>query len=408
MGCWQYLSRESSRVRRLGRSLVLLPWLFPPVATATVFLWMFESPQGVFDSVFKSLHLTHTTPYFFQTSNDALIIVILLNIWIGIPFNFLVIQSGLQSIPPNLHEAAVVDGANWWKELTRVTIPMLRETLLTVLMLGILGTMNVFAFVWILTQGGPADATMLPGLLAYAEAFVDFQYGQGAAIILIVVVVLLVSSRPRSCSTRSKTPRMSAAPRRCSPTRKGYSVTSLAERPVPAGVAVAGKESERLLAPQGPSVSKSFAAGRRHLGRLGLLITMFCLLFPVYWLVQSSFSTQLELFHTPAYFFPRTRACKAFRGAWPVISGDLWHSAVIAMGTVVVTLFVAITAGYGICWPGRAAPRPSSGYWSWWAGLPDHYVRNPALQLLYTPAACSTPTRASSSPTLCTRYHSVS
>jgi multiple sugar transport system permease protein len=199
--------RESSRVRRLGRSLVLLPWLFPPVATATVFLWMFESPQGVFDSVFKSLHLTHTTPYFFQTSNDALIIVILVNIWIGIPFNFLVIQSGLQSIPPNLHEAAVVDGANWWKELTRVTIPMLRETLLTVLMLGILGTMNVFAFVWILTQGGPANATMLPGPLAYAEAFVDFQYGQGAAIILIVVVVLLVVAATFLFLTRSKTPR---------------------------------------------------------------------------------------------------------------------------------------------------------------------------------------------------------
>ena len=94
--------------------------------------------------------------------------------------------------------------------------------------------------------------------------------------------------------------------------------------------------------------SQWLGAGRRHLGRLGLVIVMFCLLFPVYWLVQSSISTQLELFHTPAYFFPPHPSWDGFRDAWPVISGDLWHSAVIALGTVVVTLFVAVTAGYGI------------------------------------------------------------
>jgi multiple sugar transport system permease protein len=194
---------EKSRLRRWARSLVLLPWLFPQVATATVFLWMFTSPQGLFDSLFKTLGLGHNVPYFLQTGNDALIVIIILNIWIGIPFNYLVIQSGLQGIPSTLHEAALIDGAGWWTELTRITIPLLRETLLTVLMLGIMGTMNVFAFVWIMTQGGPADATMLPGPLAYTEAFVDFNYGQGAAIILGVVVVLLCIAVMFLLATRS-------------------------------------------------------------------------------------------------------------------------------------------------------------------------------------------------------------
>jgi multiple sugar transport system permease protein len=195
---------EKSRARRWARSLVLLPWLFPPVATATVFLWMFQSPGGLFDSLYRSLGLGHAVPYFLQTSNDALIVVILLNVWIGIPFNYLVIQSGLQGIPSSLHEAALIDGAGWWRELTRITIPLLRETLLTVLMLGVMGTMNVFAFVWILTQGGPADATMLPGPLAYTEAFVVFNYGQGAAIILGVVVILLCIAGMFLLATRSK------------------------------------------------------------------------------------------------------------------------------------------------------------------------------------------------------------
>jgi multiple sugar transport system permease protein len=194
----------TSRARRWARSLVLLPWLFPPVATATVFLWMFSSPSGLFDSLYKSVGLGHQVPYFLQTGNDALIVVIILNIWIGIPFNYLVIQSGLQSIPGDLHDAAVIDGAGWFKELTRITIPLLRETLLTVLMLGILGTMNVFAFVWILTQGGPANATMLPGVLAYSQAFVNFNYGQGAAIIIGVVVVLLCVAAMYLVVTRSQ------------------------------------------------------------------------------------------------------------------------------------------------------------------------------------------------------------
>jgi len=197
---------EKSRVRRWGRSLILLPWLFPPVATASVFIWMFASPQGLFDSVFKSLGLVTKAPYFLQSPADALIVVILVNIWIGIPFNYLIIQSGLQAIPSNLHEAALVDGAGWWRELLRVTIPLLRETILTVIMLGIMGTMNVFAFVWIITQGGPADATMLPGPLAYTEAFVDFDYGQGAAVIVGVVVVLLCIACMFILVTRTKSP----------------------------------------------------------------------------------------------------------------------------------------------------------------------------------------------------------
>jgi multiple sugar transport system permease protein len=207
--------RENSRPRRWARSLVLLPWLFPTVATATTFLWMFTSPAGLFDSLFKSLG--GSTPYFLQTSNDALIVVILVNIWIGIPFYYLVIQSGLQTISPDLHESAVVDGCSWWKELTRITIPLLRETILTVLMLGVAGTMNVFALVWILTMGGPADATMLPGPLAYTEAFVEFDYGQGSAIILGVVAVLLCVAAmfllaTRSASGRARRPKRSQVP----------------------------------------------------------------------------------------------------------------------------------------------------------------------------------------------------
>ena len=90
------------------------------------------------------------------------------------------------------------------------------------------------------------------------------------------------------------------------------------------------------------------AATRRLASRACLLVTMFCQLFPVYWLIQSALSTQLELFHSPAYFFPPHPTLAGLRAAWQIISGGLWHSLIISAGTVLLSLFLAITAGYGL------------------------------------------------------------
>lgn len=93
---------------------------------------------------------------------------------------------------------------------------------------------------------------------------------------------------------------------------------------------------------------RGLAASRRFLSRALLLITMICLLFPVYWLIQSALSTQLELFHSPAYFFPPHPTLAGLRAAWQIIDSGLWHSFIISAGTVVLSLFLSITAGYGL------------------------------------------------------------
>jgi multiple sugar transport system permease protein len=90
------------------------------------------------------------------------------------------------------------------------------------------------------------------------------------------------------------------------------------------------------------------ATARRFLSRALLLITMIGLLFPVYWLIQSALSTQFELFHTPAYFFPPHPTLAGLRDAWQIIDSGLWHSFIISAGTVVLSLFLSITAGYGL------------------------------------------------------------
>jgi multiple sugar transport system permease protein len=90
------------------------------------------------------------------------------------------------------------------------------------------------------------------------------------------------------------------------------------------------------------------ATARRFLSRAVLLITMIGLLFPVYWLIQSALSTQLELFHSPTYFFPPHPTLAGLRAAWQIIDSGLWHSFIISAGTVVLSLFLSITAGYGL------------------------------------------------------------
>lgn len=186
--------RKSSRVRLIGRALVLIPWLLPSVAVSSVFLFIFYTNGGLANWVLLALHATSTPILWFANPSSALLVIILVNVWIGIPFNFLILQSGLQSLPEDVHEAAAVDGAGWWRELFSITVPMLRESLFAVVMLGVIGTLKVFDFVWIMTGGGPANGTMLPGPLAYQQAFVQFNYGTGSAIVVLTVLLMVALS----------------------------------------------------------------------------------------------------------------------------------------------------------------------------------------------------------------------
>lgn len=187
-----FLAVTLRRVSFLGtaaRALVLLPWLLPSVATAAVFLFLFNSQTGLANWLLSFVR-DGDPVLWFASPNLALVVIIIVNIWIGVPFNFLVLQSGLQALPEEVHEAAAVDGAGWLREMLWVTIPMLKESFFAVAMLGIIGTLKVFDFVWIMTGGGPANGTLLPGLLAYQLAFVGLDYGAGAAVVVTMVIVM--------------------------------------------------------------------------------------------------------------------------------------------------------------------------------------------------------------------------
>ena len=172
------------------RSLMLLPWLLPMIVSSAIWKWMLDKDSGVINEILGALDIG-AVPWLTSTS-VALIAVVIVNIWLGIPFNMTILYSGLQDIPDELYEAAALDGAVGWRAFRHVTWPLLRPVIGVVLVLGVVYTLKVLDIILGLTDGGPANATVTLATQSYKLSFANFQFGQGAALGNILVVISLV------------------------------------------------------------------------------------------------------------------------------------------------------------------------------------------------------------------------
>lgn len=176
---------------KILRGLLLIPWFLPLIVTANAFRFFF-SEQGVINGLLMAMGYLDR-PYNWLTNPQVVIWTLTaVNIWIGIPFNFVLLHAGLKEIPGELYEAADVDGANSWQRFVYITLPSLRPVILTVLMLGVVYTIKHFDIVWIMTQGGPANSSHLLSTLSYQLAFRQYQFGVGAAVSNFMVLIILV------------------------------------------------------------------------------------------------------------------------------------------------------------------------------------------------------------------------
>ncbi|MBI9050195.1 MAG: sugar ABC transporter permease [Anaerolineaceae bacterium] len=188
------LFSKSFPLRNIMRGLMLSGWQIPSVVTGTIFLWLFNLDYGLINYLLTTLNIV-TEPIGWLTRGDtALITVILVNIWLGIPFNTMLLSAGISGLPEDVYEAATVDGANFWQKLVHITIPLLRSTIMAVLMLGFIYTLRVFDVIWIMTKGGPGDASEVLPTFAYRMSFISFNFGQSAAVSVIMLLILLVAA----------------------------------------------------------------------------------------------------------------------------------------------------------------------------------------------------------------------
>ncbi|MEV5952362.1 sugar ABC transporter permease [Streptomyces sp. NPDC051987] len=183
---------QNFRMSTTLRALFLVPWLLPLIVSASTWSWLLNSESGVVNA---ALHAVGIAPVNWLTSPSwSLASVIIANIWIGVPFNLVVLHSGLQSIPAGLYEAAALDGAGAWRRFWSITFPLLRPVSAITLLLGLVYTLKVFDIIWIMTKGGPADSSTTFATWSYQLGFGNLlpAFGPGAAVGNLLVVAALV------------------------------------------------------------------------------------------------------------------------------------------------------------------------------------------------------------------------
>lgn len=172
------------------RSFYMLPWLVPSVVAAMVWRWIFNDPFGIANELLHRLGLAHVQ----WLSHDitAMGCVILVDVWRGLPLMTLLLLAGLQSIPHETIEAAMIDGASVWQRFWRVTLPQMRSVLLMTGTLSLIGTFNSFNIIYVMTGGGPAHATDILVTYVFRLAFTAFDFGYAAALSILIIVVILM------------------------------------------------------------------------------------------------------------------------------------------------------------------------------------------------------------------------
>ena len=184
---------EAFRGRGLLRAVVLIPWAIPTVVSSQMWRFIFNDRYGLAN---LTLFGADTSRYLAPLADPyfALIAIMIAEIWKTTPFAALILLAGLQGIPDDLYEAASVDGATPWQKFRHVTLPLLRPALLLALLFRTIDALRVFDLVFVMTQGGPADATNVLQFYGYKKTFAEGMIGYGSAIAATVFLMSLVLS----------------------------------------------------------------------------------------------------------------------------------------------------------------------------------------------------------------------
>jgi multiple sugar transport system permease protein len=176
--------------RNFLRAYFLVPWVLPGFVAYMIWRWFLDPLQGVLNYALTDLGLITFPLEFLSSPTWALPSVIVAHVWRSFPFFGVAFLAGLQNIPSEQYEAAAVDGANGWQKFLFVTLPGLRHVILVVLMLSTIWTFNAFEPIYLLTGGGPADATMVYTVLAYEMGIVNMRLGEASAVPVLILPIL--------------------------------------------------------------------------------------------------------------------------------------------------------------------------------------------------------------------------
>ncbi len=178
----------------LIRVFSLIPWAIPTVVSAMIWLYLYNGSSGVVAHLFSALGLVGSPAALLLTGSSAMGAVVLADVWKTTPYMALMILAGLQTIPISYYEAASIDGATRLQQFFKITLPMLKSSILVALLFRTLDAFRVFDLIWVLTGGGPGGQTETISIYAYKAMFAQTQFGYGSALaVLIALCVALIS-----------------------------------------------------------------------------------------------------------------------------------------------------------------------------------------------------------------------
>jgi multiple sugar transport system permease protein len=194
LGLWlALLLNKHIPFKSFVRAIVLLPFIVPTVLSAIAFWWIYDAQFSIVSWVLVKLGVIDQYINFLGEPNWARASTIIANVWRGVPFVAICLLAGLQTIAPSLYEAAAIDGATPWQQFWNVTLPMLSPIIAVVMTFSVLFTFTDFQLIWVLTRGGPINATHLMATLSFQRAIPGGSLGEGAAIATAMIPFLLAA-----------------------------------------------------------------------------------------------------------------------------------------------------------------------------------------------------------------------
>ena len=194
LGLWlAILLNERIPYKNFFRSVILLPYIVPTALSALAFWWLYDAQFSIISWVLIKLGWIDHYIDFLGDPWNARLSVIAANIWRGIPFVAITLLAGLQTISPSLYEAAAIDGATGWQRFRHITMPLLTPIIAVVMTFSVLFTFTDFQLIYVITRGGPLNATHLMATLSFQRAISGGALGEGAAIAIAMVPFLLAA-----------------------------------------------------------------------------------------------------------------------------------------------------------------------------------------------------------------------
>lgn len=343
--------------RSILTGLMLLPWIVPEVVTALAWRSIYDPIFGGLNPILMQFGIIKQPVSWLGSDPPglAMMSIIAVNVWKGIPFYTILLLSGLKAIDREQIEAAAVDGASTVKRFRHVTLPGLRHVIIVTLLLSFISTFNTFGLIYLMTGGGPGGATRVYSVLAYEKAIIGLRFGPGAAtalsmapvmIVLIFILARFMRPEQQSHQTAATAPRFDRFV-----TQAGYVLGAILDAVllpidlVSDGLGRLWRTIFPLRPTAKPRVSQAhrekWGAGMRILTLLPMLIFV---MFPFYWMFITSFKTDLQIQQFTSIFWPSPWTGEQYRSLLQETQFLIWFRNTVIVATTSTALSVTLAA----------------------------------------------------------------